>query len=343
MKVLAALGAGLAAAGAVQSLTNARALRRPVADPDASPARVPVLIPARDEAAHIGACVQALRGQGRVTVLDDASSDATAQLARAAGAHVVPGTPLPPGWLGKPWACAQLAAAADGCADVLVFVDADVRVAPGGVQAAVALLETAGLDVLTMFPRQIARSGAERLLQPLLQWSWMTLLPLRLAERSPRPSLAAACGQFVVIRRAALARVGGFAALRGAVLDDLALVRAVKAGGGRVAVADGSGVAGCRMYDGWPQVRDGYTKSLWSAYGTPRGAAAGAAVLALGWVVPAVAALRGSRIGALGYAAGVLSRVVAARCTGGRAWPDALVHPLSVSALNWLTLRSVLL
>ena len=107
--------------------------------------------PARDEAAHIEACVTSLRAQGEVVVLDDGSSDDTAALARAAGAHVIAGTPPPDGWLGKPWACAQLASSVAG--DVLVFVDADVEVSPGAVAAAVALLREAGLDIVCPFPR----------------------------------------------------------------------------------------------------------------------------------------------------------------------------------------------
>ena len=231
------------------------------------------------------------------------------------------GAALPPGWLGKPWACAQLAAATD--ADVLVFVDADVRLAPGAVPAAVALLLAAGLDVVCPFPRQLAVTPAERLVQPLLQWSWLTTLPLRLAERSPRPSLTAACGQFLVVRRAALERAGGFAAVRAAVFDDLALVRAVKASGGRGGVVDGTALATCRMYASWPELRDGYGKSLWAAFGSPPAAVAVLAGLTLVYVVPPIAALRGSRAGLAGYLAAVASRVVAARATGGRAWPDA--------------------
>jgi hypothetical protein len=247
--------------------------------------------------------------------------------------------PPPAGWLGKPWACAQLAAAASG--DVLVFVDADVRLAPGAVAAAVRLLEDTELDVVCPFPRQHAGSLGERLVQPLLQWSWLTFLPLRLAERSPRPSLTAACGQFLVIRRAALECAGGFAAVRGAVLDDLALVRAVKAAGGRGGVVDGTAEASCRMYAGWGELRAGYGKSLWAAFGSPARAAAALALLGLAYVLPPLAALRGSRAGAWGYAAGVTSRLIAARRTGGRAWPDALAHPLSIAAAGWLTAYSL--
>jgi hypothetical protein len=279
-----------------------------------------------------------LADQGPVIVLDDGSTDGTAELARAAGARVIAGRPPPAGWRGKQWACAQLMEACD--APVLVFVDADVRLAPGAVAAAVALLDGAGLDVVCPFPRQLAETVGERLVQPLLQWSWLTTLPLRLAETSPRPSLTAACGQFVVVRRAALHRAGGFAAIRGAVLDDLALVRAIKAAGGHGGVVDGTDLASCRMYTGWPDLRAGYGKSLWAAFGSPARAAAVCGLLGAAYVVPAAAALRGSRLGAAGYLAGVASRLIAARRTGGRAVPDAFAHPVSVLAFGYLTASS---
>lgn len=335
---LTRVGAALAVAGAVHAAYNARRLRRPPAAVGPA-AGVAILVPARDEAPHIEACLSALAGQGPVTVLDDGSTDGTGALARAAGVRVVDGAAPPPGWLGKPWACAQLAAA-DPAADVLVFVDADVRLAPGAVAAAVALLRETGLDVVCPFPRQVAITPLERLVQPLLQWSWLTTLPLRLAERSPRPSLTAACGQFVAIRRDALDRAGGFAAVRGEVLDDLALVRAVKAAGGRGGVVDGTALASCRMYGSAAELRAGYGKSLWAAFGSGPRAAAVLAGLGVAYVLPAVAALRGSRVGLAGYLAGVASRVIAARRTGGQAVPDALAHPVSVLALGALTVDS---
>jgi hypothetical protein len=99
-------------------------------------------------------------------------------------------------------------------------------------------------------------------------------------------------------------------------------------------VADGTQIATTRMYDDWQQLVDGYTKSAWTI------PAPAAGLLALLYVVPAVAALRGSRAGALAYAAGAGSRIISARRTGGRALPDALAHPVSVGLLCWLTARS---
>jgi len=338
-----------AAAGAVHAAVNARLLHRPPAAPDAVARRVSVLLPLRDEAHRVAPCLRALLAQTgvpglEIVVLDDRSTDGTAEVVRALAGddprvRLVAGIEPPPGWLGKPHACHQLAGHADPDIDVLIFLDADVVLAPHAVAASVALLDATCLDLISPYPRQAA-AGPERLVQPLLQWSWLTFLPLRLAERSARPSLAAANGQLLVVRRAAYRRAGGHAAVRDAVIDDVALLRAVKRAGGRGGVADGTDLAECRMYDGWAELRDGYCKSLWSAFGSPAGAAATVGVLGALYVLPAVAALRGSRLGLAGYAAGVAGRVISARATGGRIWPDAFAHPASVTALGWLTARS---
>jgi hypothetical protein len=333
----------------VHAAVNAALLHRP--DPAARPApdeRVSLLLPVRDEAPRVAACLRAVLAQdgvAEVLVLDDGSTDGTAELARAVAAAdprvtVLDGSPPPRGWLGKPHACRQLADAADRDSTVLVFLDADVVLAPGAVVSTVDLMRRHRLDLVSPYPRQLAGTPAERLVQPLLQWSWLTFLPLRLAERSARPSLSAANGQLLAVRRAAYERAGGHAAVRAEVLDDVALVRAVKAAGGRGGVADGTALATCRMYGGWAELRDGYTKSLWSAFGSPSAAVAVIGLLALAYLLPAAAALAGSRTGLAGYAAGVTGRVVAARRTGGRVWPDAAAHPASVAVLGVLTARS---
>ncbi len=341
--------AGLSVAGAAHAAVNAVLLRRPPAAPAPVGRTVALVVPVRDEAANVLDCLAAALDQRgvrdlRVVVVDDGSTDGTAALVAAhpdPRVRLLSGRPPEPGWLGKPNACAQGAAAA-GDADVLVFLDADVRLMPDAVAAAVAVLDDAGLDLVSPWPRQLAGSAAERLVQPLQQWLWTTLLPLRLAERSARPSLAAANGQFLVVRRAAYERAGGHAAVRGEVVEDVALLRAVKSAGGRGVVVDGSNLAVCRMYEGWPGVREGYGKSLWAAVGgSPAAGLTAAGVLTAVWVLPAVTALHGSRAGLVGYAAGVAGRAISATATGGRVWPDALAHPLSVLALDVLMLRSV--
>jgi len=346
------LGACLATA---HSAYNLHRLRTPPVDPPVVAERVSILVPARDEAGRIGPCIVALLASLRlrdveVVVLDDGSTDGTADVVRTAAQgdprlRIIDGgaAPLPSGWLGKTWACERLARAATG--SVLVFLDADVVVAPRGIAAGIALLRRTGLDLVSPYPRQEADGALPRLVQPLLQWSWATLLPLRVAETSDRESLVAANGQLLVVDARAYAAAGGHDAVRGEVLDDVALLRAVKRSGGRGVVVDGTDVATCRMYDDAGSLVEGYTKSLWSAFGSPRGAAGVVALLAWLYVVPPVAAVAGPTPrarawGAAGYAAGVTGRAMVARRTGARVVPDVAAHPVSVLVFGALVAES---
>jgi hypothetical protein len=341
--------AGISVAGTLHAALNIALLRRPPTDPPPVRRPVTVVVPARDEEEQIGSCLAALLDQRgvpslRIVVVDDGSTDGTAAVVRAVEdprVRLVHAEPPPPGWLGKPHACATGAAtvADDG---LLVFVDADVRLFPDAIAGAVAVLERHGLDLVSPGPRLVAHGAAERLVQPLVPWLWTTFLPLRIAERSRRPSLAAANGQFLVLDRHAYERAGGHESVRGEVIEDVALLRAVKRAGGRGVPIDGSRLAACRMYDGWPALRDGYTKSLWAAVGSrPAAGLAAAALLTAVWVVPPLAALRGSRSGLVGWLAGAAGRAVVAAATGSRVWPDPLAHTVSILVLDVLMVRSV--
>ncbi|WBB67242.1 glycosyltransferase [Micromonospora sp. WMMD812] len=358
MSALLALLLGVAALTGHTLVNATRWLRRPAGPPAEVTEPVAVLLPLRDEAARIGPCLRALLDQRgvpglRIVVLDDGSTDGTADAVRAIAGDdprvtLLTGVAPPPGWLGKPYACWQLATRADPAATALVFVDADVVLAPHAVAAAVAELRAADVTLLSPYPRIVVATAADRLVQPLLQWLWLTFLPLRAMERSRRPALAAAGGQFLVLDRAGYLRAGGHAAVADRILEDIELARAVKRSGGRIALADGSRLAACRMYEDWPQLRDGYSKSLWATFGHPAAAAAVVALLLLLYTAPpllAVGALAAGApaaalVAAGAYLLGVAGRVTTARATGGRWWPDALTHPVSVVVLGWLTLRS---
>lgn len=347
-------GALLAVGIAALTAVNVRTVRRPSADAPVCAEPVWVLIPARDEADHIEATLDSVLSQTglpqlSVLVLDDDSSDDTAaRVARIAErdsrVRLMRSTTAPPdGWLGKPWACARLADEAG--AGVLVFVDADVMLYPHAIRAAIDTLRAGGFALVAPYPLQVAHGAAERLVQPLVTWAWMATVPLAWAESEQRPSMSAANGQMIVVDRDAYDRIGGHRAVAGHVLEDIALMRAVRAGGDRAVTVDGSHLAQCRMYRGTGDVVAGYTKSLWAAFGGAPGSVAGTGLLLLAHVVPPVAMLaardrRTRAWGAMGYAAGVASRAMVARSTGEPRLPDTLAHPLSIIAFVALSAES---
>jgi Glycosyl transferase family 21 len=330
------------------TVVNASLLRR--LTNDESDEEIAILLPLRNEADRVAPGLRALlRQAGQIHILDDGSTDETADRVREIGGdrvHLHTGAPLPPGWLGKPHACQQLAdRAIEAGADVLVFVDADVVLADGAVASAAALMRRAQVTLLSPYPRI---AGAGRLVQPLLQWSWLTFLPLRAMERSPRPALAAAGGQWLVIDRAGYEKAGGHAAVRADILEDIALARAVKRSGGRIALADGSRFATCEMYRSWGELTAGYAKSLWASFGTMPAAGAVVVLLLFLYGLPplttaaflATGQVTWALVTLAAYLLGVTGRAVAASATGSRPWPDALLHPASIVVFAWLVGRS---
>ncbi|MHB8815612.1 MAG: glycosyltransferase [Steroidobacteraceae bacterium] len=206
--------------------------------------RVVAVVPARNEAEGIGKAVSTLLAQTlappiHVIVIDDGSTDGTAEEARraagAAGAQltVLHGTPPPPGWTGKLWAMSQgVAAAGTRDPDFLLLTDADIEYAPGEIAALAYKAEAEHLDLVSLMVRLSTATFAERWLIPAFVFFFLKLYPPAWIA-SPRSSVAGAAGGCMLMRPAALARAGGLAAIRGCIIDDCALARAVKSSGGR--------------------------------------------------------------------------------------------------------------
>lgn len=235
---------------------------------------VSVLIPARDESAVIADTVKSWLSQTyphfELILLDDHSSDGTADLARRAAdgdprVRILSGESLPAGWKGKNWACHQLSQAARG--DILLFTDADVRWEPDALAALLAEMLRTRADLLTVWPTQVTRTWPERLVVPLMGFVIIGYLPVLTVHHIPWPVFAAAMGQCLAFRRDAYDRIGGHAAVRGALVEDMAFAYAIKRARLNLRAADGAGLISARMYRGWPEVRDGFAKNILGGHG----------------------------------------------------------------------------
>jgi hopene-associated glycosyltransferase HpnB len=222
---------------------------------------VVVIIPARNEAPLIGTAVaslmrQAFKGLIHIIVIDDGSTDGTADAAlaaaRAEGAlprfTLLPGATLPSGWTGKLWALSQgVALAARFRAEYLLFSDADTCHGPTSVASLVADAEAHDHDLVSRMVRLSTATFAERALIPAFVFFFFKLYPPGWIA-DPRRKLAAAAGGCILIRPEVLARAGGLQAIRSHIIDDCALARIVKQSGGRISLALARDTTSLRKY-----------------------------------------------------------------------------------------------
>ncbi|PYU49485.1 MAG: glycosyl transferase family 2 [Acidobacteria bacterium] len=231
--------------------------------------RVASVVPARNEAGTIARTVSSLAGQDypgefSIVVVDDHSEDGTAALARKAAAEsgaaeriaIHSGADIPPGWTGKLWALNEGAqAASEGKPDFFWFTDADVVHAPDTLKRLVIRAERDSLDLASLMVLLQAKTFPERLLIPPFLYFFLLLYPpCWIAD--PNASTAAAAGGCILLRRNVLAPIGGFASIRGEVIDDCALARAVKSRDGRIWMGLTRASVSLRSYGSFGEIRD---------------------------------------------------------------------------------------
>lgn len=292
--VLTALPAGMIAA----NLLLFRKLPGKPADasetPTADRPAVSVLIPARDEADSIRACLKAVLAaaegvDAEVIVLDDHSQDGTPDLVTALSqadprVRLERGQPLPPGHNGKQFACWQLAQFATH--DLLTWIDADVRLQPG---ALARLCEEARVNparLLSGFPKQRTDGLMEKLVIPQIQAVLLGYLPIDRMRKSLSPGFGAGCGQWFAAHRDAYFEVDGHRAIVDDLHDGIALPRTFRRGGYFTDIFDASDTASCKMYASAREVWNGFAKNATAGMGAPGAIGIWTSLLLGGWVLP---------------------------------------------------------
>src|SRR5215471_19320210 len=236
---------------------------------DGAPPKVLAIVPARNEEKNIEACVAALCGSSypglRVLVVDDGSTDATAELAREWGAEVIEAGELPEGWLGKNHACwVGTRAAKDE--EFFWFIDADLRVEPDCLTHMVAAAQRTGADQVSLLPRVETLSFWEDAVQALVVQMIYAWIPTR-DINDPKHKAAAATGPILLFRRSTYEKIGGHEAVRGEVVEDLRLAERTKAESGKLVYGRGIGLASLRMYDSLGAIVRGWGKNFHVALG----------------------------------------------------------------------------
>ncbi|HEV8219636.1 MAG TPA: glycosyltransferase [Streptosporangiaceae bacterium] len=278
----------------------------PGRDPASWPA-VTVVVPARDEAAVLPATLPTLLAQDypgklRVILVDDNSSDGTAQVAEKLAAasgqpfqdliRLVPAGQRPDGWAGKVWAM-ECGLAAAGQPEYVLFTDADISYAPGTLTALVRAADGGGYGLVSQMALLRTETAWERLIVPAFVYFFAQLYPFRRVNR-PRSRTAAAAGGCMLVRRETLAAAGGLAMIRGARIDDVALGRVLKGAGARCWLGLTTDVHSRRPYPSlaglWDMVaRSAYTQLRYS----PLLLAGTLAGLAWLYLLPPAAAIAG--------------------------------------------------
>ena len=222
----------------------------------------------------------------QLLVLDDHSDDGTADAAQRAAGHdprfrLLHRPAPPPGWMGKELGLPSARPSRRTCRCILPHIAQSWAshprypalyrrrrpLAARRRQALVAEFQRSSADLLTIWPTQITVTWGERLTVPLMALAVLGYLPLRLAHDFYHPLASAANGQCMAFRRTAYATIGGHAAVRGAVVEDVRLAQHIKASGLKLRMADGNQLLRCRMYDGWQAALDGYAKNILAGHG----------------------------------------------------------------------------
>ncbi len=231
--------------------------------------KVSILVPARNEEKNIGRCLDSLLKQNypnfEIIALDDSSTDKTLEVLEIyANSYdnikAVKGEPLPEGWIGKNWACRQLAWHATG--EIMIYTDADVWHDSSAVSKTIGLMEKHDLDFISAFSQQKTVTFFEKLIIPVIDLIIYSFLILWSTKLLKSKMLAAANGQWLAIKKSVYDDIDGHESVKDKIVEDVELSKLIKARGYRILTTAGTGIVFCRMYSSLTEIWEGLTKNL---------------------------------------------------------------------------------
>lgn len=356
LDLLALISLGLAAIPMALFLINLLVYRRiahsqmPVADRSS----MSVLIPVRNEETNIRATLESILAstdaEFEILVLDDHSTDRTAAIvsefvARTDRVRLESAPPLPVGWCGKQHACHVLAKHARH--PLLVFMDADVRLAPDALKRMNQFMSRSKAALASGVPRQELGTFSERLLLPLIHFMLLGFLPMCAMRRTRWPAMSAGCGQLFIARRDAYEQCGGHAMLPDSLHDGIKLPRVFRRAGFGTDLFDATDLATCRMYATNRETWNGLGKNATEGLAAPGTILPMTALLLGGQVLPVLLIALAPQLSTMALKLSVIAAICAfiPRLIAVRRFDQplgaALLHPLGILALltiQWLAL-----
>jgi len=308
---------------------------------------VSILIPARDEEQDILNLLRSISDQEyqnyEVIILDDHSADNTLQVCQDYCSEnkrfqVFAGEVLPKDWLGKNFACSQLALAAKG--KYLIFLDADEIITEGLINNAIHRMKLNRLSLLSLFTDQTMLTWGERLVVPLMHFVLLNLLPLRLVRLSKNPVFSAASGQFMMFEAENYRENLWHERVKNRVVEDIEIMKQVKGLGYRGEVLLANGYIYCRMYKSFSEAVDGFSKNFLAGFNyNVSGLFLYLLLVVLGPI--AIASILSFELMLFALSLIILSRVMISLASGQRVWQNILLHPVQLLCLVLISVLSV--
>ena len=309
--------------------------------------KVSILIPARNEADKILTLLQSIHQQDyqnyEVIILDDNSTDDTFTIcSEFATTHpkfsVAKGKALPPDWLGKNYACYQLAKKANG--NFLLFLDADEQVSAGLINSALHRMHLKNLGLLSLFTNQQISSTGELLVVPLMHYILLNLLPLQLVYLIKNRAVAAASGQFMLFNAAAYHQQQWHREVKQNVVEDVEIMRLVKAAGYNGEALLANNLIHCHAYNGYVDAVKGFSRDMLAAFNYNVLALLVYLMILLGGPLIVIATLN---INLIVFMCGliILTRIMISLSAGQTVWKHVLLHPVQMFSLMVIGFLSI--